>query len=176
ERPARGGDRALRVLPARARDASPRFLGGGVDRVGGLAAFGVTELAVDVELIVGHGCLLPRRGGARHGGRGSRVLGASPSGGQRDPAPETTGAGDGAGPLVRNARNARVYWQLLAVTLQTPEQQSKSDVQGALVGPQQSQVAPGSCGTWQAARVPSGLRHETGLHCPGGCVLQLSHG
>ena len=64
----------------------------------------------------------------------------------------------------------------MAVTLQTPEQQSKSDVQGALVGPQQSQVAPGSCGTWQAARVPSDLRHETGLHCPGGCVLQLSHG
>src|SRR6184192_1864451 len=73
------------------RASRPRFLGGGVDRVGGLPAFGVTELAVDVELIVGHGCLLPRRGGARHGGRGSRLLGASPSGGQRDPAPEKDG-------------------------------------------------------------------------------------
>src|SRR5439155_20965513 len=91
ERAPRGGDRALRVLPARARDASPRLLGGGVDRVGGLPAFGVTKLAVDVDLIVGHGCLLPRRGGARHGGRGSRLLGASPSGGQRDPAPEKDG-------------------------------------------------------------------------------------
>ena len=64
----------------------------------------------------------------------------------------------------------------MAVTLQTPEQQSKSDVQGALVGPQQSQVAPASCGTLHTARVPSFLAHWTGLHVPGCCVLHGSHG
>ena len=64
----------------------------------------------------------------------------------------------------------------MAVTLQTPEQQSKSDVQGALVGPQQSQVAPASGGTLHTARVPSFLAHWTGLHVPGCCVLHGSHG
>ena len=67
-----------------------------------------------------------------------------------------------------------VYWQLLA--LQIPEQQSKSVVQKAPVGPQQSQVAPGSGDTRHCALVPSGLRHDTGLHVPAGCVLHGSHG
>ena len=72
---------------------------------------------------------------------------------------------------------ARVYWQVEAVTLQMFEQQSKSDVQKAPVGPQQSQVCPGTgpdSPHWEL--VPSDLRHDTGLHCGWGCVLHGSHG
>src|SRR5262249_61180844 len=64
----RGGEGALRAGAARPRHARRRFLGRGVDGVGGPAAFGVAELATDVELVLLHGPLLLLPAGGRWAG------------------------------------------------------------------------------------------------------------
>jgi len=53
---------------------------------------------------------------------------------------------------------------VFVATLQMSEQQSKSVVQNALVGPQQLQLAGAGPEKRHWEFVPSGRRHETGLH------------